>query len=147
MLPLTSLLKYWKPVLAIALFVAYSATLSSFVKTHVDNKWELKEADRIEQELNAKNKALSDAAILKAAQDSATAAREDALRLAKEEAEQRAVDARVDAAEQRRLNNETTQDLKALQAASGSGPVAIDSDGVRDIIRSGQDAVRSRRQP
>jgi len=142
-----ALVPYWKPILAAIVFAIYSFTLNSCAVDRTNAKWEVKEAARIEQELKAKNKALSEAAELKRQQDSAAAAREEQLRKDKEAAEKRASDARAEAAEQRRLNNETTNKFKALQAASGSGPVTLDPDGVRDSLRESQDAVRSRRRP
>lgn len=141
------LLPYWKPILALIVFTAYSFMLNSCAVDRTNAKWEVKESARIEAELKAKNKALSEAAELKRKQDSAAQAREEQLKKDKAAAEQRAADARAEAAEQRRLNNETTNKFKALQAASSSGPVTLESDGVRDSLRQSQDAVRSRRQP
>jgi len=141
------LLPYWKPILAFIVFAIYSFMLNSCAVDRTNDKWEVKEAARIEQELKARNKALSQAAELKRQQDSAAKAREDKLKKDKEAAEKRATDARADAAEQRRQNNETTNKFKALQAASGSGPVTLDPNGVRDSLRESQDAVRSRRRP
>lgn len=141
------LLPYWKPILAAIVFVIYSFTLNSCAVDRTNAAWEVKEAARIEAQTEAENKALSEATELKRQQDSATEAREAQLKLDAEEAEQRAADARADAAEQRRLNDETTKDFEALQAASGTGPVALEPDGVRDSLHSLQDKVRSRRDP
>ena len=140
------LLPYWKPVVAVAAFVIYSFTLNSCAVDRTNDAWEIKDAARVEAELKAKNKALSDAAELKRAQDNAAAAREEQLKKDKEAAELRASEALKEAERQRRQNAKTTAELQELQAADPNGARPL-ADGVRDILSSGQDAVRSRRQP
>lgn len=141
------LVKYWKPLAALGVFIAYSLTVNNWAVSRTNDKWEVKEASRIEAELKAEIKASGEAEKLKAAQDKANAEAMEKLREAKEAAEARAKLAQQEANNQRRLNNESTKELERIQASSNKPAQPIADDGVRDIIRTGQDKVRSRRQP
>jgi len=144
-LPLKKILsKYWKPILAIILFVAYSATLSSCVKTRVNSKWELAEAQRVQAETEAKNKALSVAADIKKRQDALLLQAQEELVKQQKEADTRLLKLQTDLSAERRMTDDTTYELRTIQDDDGDGPMPLD-DGVRDLIQRSQDRVRSRR--
>ena len=138
--------KYWKIVAVLAVALIYTLFVFNAGYDKADGEWEAKEAARVEQELKEEVKAAREAAELKRQQDAQAEAAREQLRLEKEAAEERAAQARAEAATLRRVNDAKTKLLMEAQAADPSGPDPL-SDGVRDILRDGQDRVRSARQP
>ncbi len=140
------LMKYWKPILAFLIFVSYSATLSSFVKTRINSRWELQEAKRVQAETVAQNKALSEASKIKDRQDALLLKAQEELLELREAAEDRLLLAQQEASNQRRLNDVETKDLKVIQTTDGDEPRSLDV-GVRNALHNSQNRVRSRRRP
>ena len=128
--------RHWKGMLAVLVFFGYTFIIIQ----HTNTKWKLRLA---KQEQIAKDRAAEVARTFNKEQARIQEEREARFLEETRQAEQRALAAREQAAEQRRLNNVTTRQLEALQI---DAPRPL-SDGVRNILVGRQDTIRSRRHP